>query len=307
MIRLVIAISLTLLSFSSRAQIFPDFETDSITTSTLVASSYISSSEGWMADEAGVVWHTTDAAESWSPVCDGIYLREMDFKSALVGYGISSAAAYKTINGGISWSQLLLPGAVGSALYFLDEFTGFISGYGVIYKTTDGGSSWTTISIEGISIVDYFFFNDAVGIAVANDDDSFQTIWRTTDGGATWSSVYGQEKYFFHSVWFTSETAGFAAGYYAKTGRGKFPVIHRTDDGGLMWQNVYMNRDPGDRRGEEFFEIRFSNQLEGFALASYSESVSTLDGGLTWHFTRDEEGNEVIPDWGVYKTLGGFN
>lgn len=223
------------------------------------------------------------------------------------GYGLTSDAAYKTTDEGNTWSVLSLPGSIGTALYFLNGESGFIGGNEVIYKTVDGGTTWSTVSTQGVSFVDYYFVNTSVGIAAAYDADSSRCIWRTTDGGQTWSNVYSKENYFINSVWFTNENTGWAAGYYAKTGLGKFPVINQTSDGGLTWKNVYINRYPGDIKGEELLDIRFRNELEGFALSTYSESLTTIDGGLTWKLTYHDDGTELLPSYGIYKTLDGYS
>jgi hypothetical protein len=33
----------------------------------------------------------------------------------------------------------------------------------------------------------------------------------------------------------------------------------------------------------------------------------TANGGLTWQFTYDNEGDSAITDWGIYNALGGVN
>ncbi len=229
----------------------------------------------------------------------------MEFTDALTGYGITSDAAYKSTNGGNTWSALSLPDTVGGAIYFHDNNNGFISGIGEIYKTGNGGATWTTVATEGVSFLDYYFVNVSTGIAAAYAD-SYRCIWRTTDGGLTWSNVYHEQNYFINSVWFTDENSGWAAGYYEKNGKGKLPVIIHTSDGGLTWQNVYINLHPGDLKGQALIHIRFRSELEGIALASYSENVITSDGGETWNLTYNDE-EDIIPSYGNYKTLAGFN
>jgi photosystem II stability/assembly factor-like uncharacterized protein len=288
----------------SSAQTSADFETDSITTETLVASSFINSNEGWIADDAGTLWHTTNAGQSWSPVSTEKVFLKLDFTDAHHGYGITIDAVYKTADGGNTWSALNLPGNVGSAICFLDNNNGFVSGQEVIYKTSDGGTSWLTVSTEGVSFVDYYFLNASTGMAAAFDEDSYRSLWRTTDGGLSRSNVYAKENYFINSVWFTDENNGWAAGYYAKSGKGKLPVLNHTTDGGLTWQNAYINLHPGDLKGQALIDIRFKNGLEGIALATYSENVITSDGGATWHLTYDDE--DLIPSFGIYNLLDGF-
>ena len=295
-------------TFNIEAQIGSEFETDHLTTATFLAGSFISDNEGWLADDAGKLWHTTNGGETWSSTFAEKNFLKLDFADALNGFGITSNAAWKTTDGGSTWSALLLPGIAANTLYFLDGNTGFISGNEVIYKTTDGGQNWSTIYTgEGIYFLDYYFINSSTGIAVAYDDNSNQTIWRTTNGGTTWSNVYDEENYYINAVWFTDENLGWTAGYYYLPNAGKLPVINRTDDGGLTWENIYTNDNPGDARGEEFIDIRFKNELEGFALASRSQTVYTIDGGATWQFTYDESGTQLFPEWGSYKILDGVS
>lgn len=84
------------------------------------------------------------------------------------------------------------------------------------------------------------------------------------------------------------------------------PVINHTSDGGLTWQNVYTNWHPGDLKGQALIDIRCRIELEGIALAAYSENVITSDGGTTWNLTYNDE-EDIIPSFGIYKTLDGLN
>jgi hypothetical protein len=64
-------------------------------------------------------------------------------------------------------------------------------------------------------------------------------------------------------------------------------VINRTLDAGLTWENIYINRNPGEISGQQFIDVRFKNEKEGFALAGYSENVMTTDDGATRFLTYD--------------------
>lgn len=207
----IVAVGLLLYSTSLIAQTNPDFETDSISEFTIVACYYISDNEGWLADDEGNLLKTTNGGDSWNSNAVAIEFKELQFIDALNGFGITSSAAYKTVNGGTSWTLLSLPGEMGRALYFINSTTGFVSGDEVIYKTTDGGSNWTTISTEGVSFTDFFFINSTAGIATAHDENNYQCIWRTADAGSTWANVFSEEDFFFNTVWFTIENVGWAA------------------------------------------------------------------------------------------------
>ncbi len=290
---------------SIRAQVF-NFETDTISSTTLISSSFISDSEGWIADIAGVLWHTNNEGESWTAIPIEKKFSKLQFTTSLMGYGIESGSLYKSENGGNSWSLLVLPGTLQPAMHFFDQSTGIVSGKECVYKTTNGGISWSTVN-TGVDFIRYFFISSTIGLAASRDQDSTRCIWRTTNGGESWTSVYSEENFYVSSIWFTDENTGWAAGYRERAGRGKLPAIHRSNDGGLTWENVYFNEDLVSLKGEEFLDIRFKDEMEGFAVSSYSQSVITIDGGVTWQFTHDDEGNEIIPDWGIYKTLDGFD
>jgi photosystem II stability/assembly factor-like uncharacterized protein len=213
-----------------------------------------------------------------------------------------SNAAIEVYNAGSSTY-----GYVGTGIHHPDSNECFEANwhdwYG--YKTTNGGGAWNTTTIEGVSFVDFYFMNAATGIAAANHESGYKSIWRTTNGGESWNNVYEAENYFINAIWFTSETTGWAVGYYDKMGWGHLPAIQKSIDGGLTWQNIYINRYPGPTKGEELLDIRFKNEMEGFAVSTYMESVITSDGGQTWKVTYDDEGTAMIPDWGIYKILDG--
>lgn len=288
------------------AQTDPDFESSNITANTLIASSFITDSEGWAVDQTGTIWHTTNSCQSWSSSSTGgKKFTKLEFATSEIGFALSKDSCYKTSNGGVTWKSFMLPGENSNTLYFLNDDTGFVSGYEEIYQTKDGGNSWSTIATEGVTFKEFYFVSSEAGLGVAYDDE-YRCIWRTTDGGVTWINVFSEENYFINSIWFTNESTGRAAGYYDRAGRGKQPVILRTDDAGITWKMVYINRYPGEIRGQEFLAIRFKNELEGFALSEYSENVFSTDGGITWSLTYDLE-SSLLPSYGVYTTLDGVN
>jgi photosystem II stability/assembly factor-like uncharacterized protein len=290
-----------------QAQISAEFETDTLTTATFTAASFISDNEGWLADDAGKLWRTSNGGESWTTGTINKSFLQLDFADATNGFGLPSEAAWKTTDGGSTWSALTLPGDVSGSLYFFDANTGFIGGNETLYKTTNGGANWTIITMEGFSFLNYFFTNSTTGIAAVLDADSTRSIMRTTIGGSTWTHVYAEEDFFINSVWLTDENTAWAAGYFASGALGDYPAILRSNDGGVTWKSDYINGATGKRKGERFISIRFKNVLEGYALSANTESVYTTDGGHTWNLIYDESGNCFIPDWGIYQTLEGIS
>lgn len=288
---------------SSRAQVA--FENFVVGASTIIASSFINDNEGWLADNNLNLWHTGDAGQTWNSIPVEKNFLQLQFIDALDGYALSENTAYKTIDGGQSWSALSLPDGIGIGLYFFDANTGFISGHQQIYRTVNGGSTWQTIATDDASFVDFYFINSSTGIAAANDDASSRSIWRTTDGGFTWSNVYNRPKYFMNAVWLINENNGFAAGCYDQVDA-KAPEILRTTDGGLTWTPVYRNQEI-IRPGETLTDIHFRNINEGVAISNYSESVYTKDGGATWTRFYEDENSGLPQSQPLYKTIGGRN
>ncbi len=291
---------------SSKAQTDWQVLNQTTTMSTFVASSFINDNEGWLADDKAILCHTKDGGQTWDTTSTNNYFLKLDFINAFNGFAIAGDAFQKTTDGGHTWQSLNMPGSIGDAIYFWDSNTGFVNGSQVIYKTTDGGTTWQTVSTDKVSFVDFDFINESVGIAAAYDDDSSKCIWRTTDGGITWNNVFRGENYLINSVSFKNDNNGWAVGYYEQTGLWNEPVILHSADGGITWQVSYLNIHPGGK-GDLLLDIRFMDELNGIAIANFSESVITSDGGLNWNLT---ENNKTIglPDLaGVYKTLAGFN
>lgn len=175
----------------------------------------------------------------------------------------------------------------------------------MIFKTTDGGINWTTIYTEDVSFLDLYFMNSSIGVAVASDGGN-RCIWRTENGGEIWSNALEERNCYLTSVWFTGESNGYAAGYFDQIGMGKMPVILKTTDGGLTWEENYRQQDISGR-GEPFVDIRFKNELEGYALSRHNYDVFTTDGGQTWQLMSDSQELSETPVYGLIKMLDGVN
>jgi photosystem II stability/assembly factor-like uncharacterized protein len=169
----------------------------------------------------------------------------------------------------------------------------------------DGGVTWSATPVENVSIFDFYFVSSLVGVAVGYDEENNRCVWRTSDGGASWTNVFNEENYYMNSVYFISENIGWAAGYYDRAGL-KEPSILKSTDGGLTWQENY--RYTGiSSDGETLTDIRFKNELEGYALSVHNYDLYTLDGGQTWNLVNDSEVISSTPVFGLYKTLGGYS
>jgi photosystem II stability/assembly factor-like uncharacterized protein len=83
--------------FHASAQIGSEFQTENLTTATFTTASFISEGEGWMADDAGRLWHTTNAGETWSSTVINKNFLKLDFTDALQGFGLTDEGAWKRL------------------------------------------------------------------------------------------------------------------------------------------------------------------------------------------------------------------
>lgn len=104
------------LGIHGHAQIGAEFRTDSLSSNTFIALSFISDSEGWVADNAGGLWHTTTGGETWSYTFTEKNFLQLDFADALQGFGLTAQGVFKSSDGGNTWSALTLPGQALDAL-----------------------------------------------------------------------------------------------------------------------------------------------------------------------------------------------
>ncbi len=271
-----------------------------------ISSCFISDSEGWLAGSNGKIYHTSSGGNKWdSTDVDQAFL-QLDFTSPELGYALTENTLYKTIDGGNTWLSLELPGNPEPALYFPDNLNGLVSGAGRLFKTSNGGETWTTILTEGISFLDYFFISPSVVVAVAASMKDYQCIWKSIDCGMTWKNVFNEKGYCPKAIFFINKKVGWAAGYYDDAGLGKVPVIVNTTDGGETWSERYRNEDISGY-GEPLIDIRFKNELEGYALSRHNYDVFTTDGGQTWQLMSDSQELSETPVYGLFRMLDGVS
>jgi photosystem II stability/assembly factor-like uncharacterized protein len=220
-------------------------------------------------------------------------------------------AAYRTVNGGITWSeagQFGVPsvhcGAWPQEICALDENTAWYVAwnynvydpahpffYWSIRKTSDAGSSWNNF--------DWFlypaspdFYQGVSSVDVSDDS----TVWvsicsgppvvaRSTDLGATWETHELSDLFIYDICAFDSTNAwaiGNATTSHPGTGAG---VILRTTDGGATWDTQYSESglilsaisavDPSTAWAVGELNLPYAS-------AEKSVILKTDDGGASW-------------------------
>ena len=198
------------------------------------------------------------------------------------------AAVFKTIDGGLTWTEQLNEAILGGNYYFRNiEFLNVNIGFlgtlnGKFFKTIDGGTNWTevTISPNPPAICGL----DTVGTSTIYGCGAYFTpahLIKSTDSGDTWQymdmSSYANA---LVEIFFLTEDIGFVSG---RNDNGA--TILKTVDGGMNWTELYNS----NISGEYFWKIQVLDSDPNVIFGSISsvapnpgKLVKSLDGGLTW-------------------------
>ena len=190
------------------------FDVDSI----LVRAMFSRGGRGWAFGEAGAIFTTRDAGETWvrlrSPtrrlLLGGTFVD--DDRGWVVGAG---ATIIQTSDGGDTWYQSSLPGVEKTVRFtatsFVDNRVGWAVGSGgCVYRTTNGGRTWQRqeSGVE-VDLFDVKFVDAQEGWAVGAEG----TIVHTTNGGGTWTTERSGTEHQLERVFFTDKSHGWAVGF----------------------------------------------------------------------------------------------
>jgi photosystem II stability/assembly factor-like uncharacterized protein len=185
--------------------------------SILVRAVFSRGGRGWAFGEAGAIYTTHDAGETWSRLpsptkhllLGGVFVDED--RGWLVGAG---ATIIQTSDGGDTWYQSRLPQVEKTVRFmsasFIDNRLGWAVGSsGSIYQTANGGRSWQrqTSGVD-VDLFDVKFLDAREGWAVGAEG----TIIHTADGGIRWTSEPRVTEHPLERVFFTDKTHGWAVG-----------------------------------------------------------------------------------------------
>ena len=190
------------------------FDVDAI----LVRAVFSRNGRGWAFGEAGSIYTTHDAGDTWvklrSPtrrlLLGGIFVD--DDRGWIVGAG---ATIIQTSDGGETWYQSTLPQVDKSvrftATWFIDNRKGWSVGSGgSVYRTINGGRTWERqVSTVHVDLFDVRFVDALEGWAVGAEG----TIIHTIDGGEHWTSERSGTQHPLERVFFTDKNRGWAVGF----------------------------------------------------------------------------------------------
>ena len=184
----------------------------------LVRAVFSRNGRAWAFGEAGSIYTTQDAGETWvklrSPtrrlLLGGTFVD--DYRGWIVGAG---ATIIQTSDGGDTWYQSTLPQVEKSVRFtataFVDNRKGWAVGSGgSVFRTGNGGRTWERQdSTVPVDLFDVKFVDAREGWAVGAEG----TIIHTLDGGEHWTTERSGTQHPLERVFFTNRNRGWAVGF----------------------------------------------------------------------------------------------
>ncbi len=183
-----------------------------------------------------------------------------------------SPVIYRSIDGGITWSQYLYSNTNVWfwGIDFINESTGWVIGYSLnspysntILRTSNGGANWIE-QYTGIGqIREVFFINTLTGFV---SGDSF---YKTTNAGTNWivSNPPGYNTGL--GLFFWDQNTGWVGG-----GSSSVNTIISTTNSGTSWYSQLPVNG-------HLYDIHFFNSQTGFA-AGPNGIIKTTNSGINW-------------------------
>lgn len=237
-------------------------EQSSGTSQTLNSVQFVDSNHGWAsASGNNEILRTVNGGEDWQVVeIEGAtqIIVDIHFATAQIGYAITYSKIFKSIDGGVSWSEES----------YLEEYSD-LSHKAVFTNSLDnvyvaGKSDRTPLSYVGT-----VFSNDKIENGFFGDDSD----------AVRGADVLDEDE--FHSIYFTNDSTGYVGG--------SLGTIYRMDtksgdsEGNYGWEFQHLSI-----RESRIDEITFNSEnigayIQSFGADAIDSYISiSIDGGLSW-------------------------
>jgi len=220
--------------------------------------------------ETGIMYNTTNQGNSWNNLQQSVGgktdLNSIFFLNEYTGF-VAGGGILKTTDGGSTWmTRSSGYNYVNNSIDFTDDLTGYAAASnGKILKTTNGGDNWFFIS--PVALVE-----SPKVIKFVNTDAGFTastngSIYKTGNAGLSWVRVLAPTSSALNSLFFINEITGYAAGNGG--------VILKTTNYGTNWSSL----STGTTNGRN--TVFFTDSLAGYSSGS-NDVIKTTNAGLSW-------------------------
>jgi len=230
---------------------------------------FFTSTRGFCSGVATNLVRSDDSGDSWTITAVPGF-KDIDFFNATLGYGTgyTGNTIRKTIDGGLSWTDLSPPitNSIFGAYTIDANITYFVGTEGKILKTDDAGATFNELSSGSGTVVlrDVFFSGTTNGVIVADDG----TIRHSTDG-VVWGVVATYSGIVFNEVHFVDNVIGFAVGSNG--------TLIKSLNGGASWSTVSLGTT------NDLMGVHFADTTHGLVVGKSGTIYATNDGGTTWN------------------------
>lgn len=242
---------------------------------------------GWAAGATATVRKTVDGGAAWTDgnstpgiITGDIYnINALDASTAFVTTSPGATFIYRTINGGVTWTQVFTQaGGFIDGIQMISATEGYamgdpVGGKWTILKTTDGGATWARMATEPVQVGTEAGWNNS--FLIKGTHIWFGTnntrVYHSTDLGLTWSSGTTTGTLNTYAVHYNSLNDGLAGGGVAAT-----PLV-KTNDGGTTYSQTATY--PGTTGNLDGLE---GNGLDWWAIRTSATIYRSQDQGATW-------------------------
>ena len=205
---------------------------------------------------------------------------------AVTSRGSSSAGAYKTTDGGATWTKLTLPmsgnGRMNMAISQSSPQTLYVSAENAttsallgIWRTNDRGVTWTQLSASGASCSTQCWYDQHIHVDPTNPEIVYFggfSLYKSVNGGASFTDIGGAIHVDHHS--FAFDPVNPAIIYSGNDGG-----IYRSANGGTAW--TPLNTDIAIHQFYAGFSLHPTNANRMMG-GSQDNGTNEYNGSLSW-------------------------